>query len=120
MHQIWDQNHRDREVREDAVRTLDQGQETELGDGEIYNAADQGCNDLVTGDLSLRRFACVFHGFSGQNSFLSVSTSGFDSAADPPHHRSHHIDRRGDCPENNKDRDQRCHKCLSDTILNHK
>ena len=36
MHQIWDQDHRDREVREDAVRTLDQGQKTELGDGEIY------------------------------------------------------------------------------------
>ena len=31
MHQIWDQDHRDREVREDAVRPLDQGQETELG-----------------------------------------------------------------------------------------
>ena len=60
MHQIWDQDHRDREVCEDAVRTLDQGQETELGDGEIYNAANQGCKDLVAGDLSLRRFACVF------------------------------------------------------------
>ena len=84
MHQIWDQDHRDREVCEDAVRTLDQGQETELGDGEIYNAANQGCKDLVAGDLSLRRFACVFHGFSGQNSFLSVSTSGFDSAASQP------------------------------------
>ena len=47
MHQIWDQDHRDREVCEDAVRTLDQGQETELGDGEIYNAANQGCKDLV-------------------------------------------------------------------------
>ena len=56
MHQIWDQDHRDREVREDAVRTLDQGQETELGDGEIYQTADQGCNDLVAGDLSLRNF----------------------------------------------------------------
>ena len=42
MHQIWDQDHRDREVREDAVRTLDQGQKTELGDGEIYQTADQG------------------------------------------------------------------------------
>ena len=55
MHQIWDQDHRDREVCEDAVRTLDQGQETELGDGEIYNAANQGCKDLVAGDLSLRQ-----------------------------------------------------------------
>ena len=43
-------DHRDREVREDAVRPLDQGQETELGDGEIYQTADQGCNDLVAGD----------------------------------------------------------------------
>lgn len=60
MHQIWDQDHRDREVCEDAVRTLDQGQETELGDGEIYNAANQGCKDLVAGDLSLRRFAWCF------------------------------------------------------------
>ena len=60
MHQIWDQDHRDRQVREDAVRTLDQGQETELGDGEIYQTADQGCNDLMAGNLSLRRFACVF------------------------------------------------------------
>ena len=73
MHQIWDQDHRDREVGEDAVSTLDQGQETELGDGEIYDAADQGCKDLMAGDPSLRRFACVFHGFSGQNIFLSVS-----------------------------------------------
>ena len=40
MHQIWDQDHRDREVREDAVRPLDQGQETEPGDGEIYQNKD--------------------------------------------------------------------------------
>mgnify|MGYP001782884194 CR=1 FL=1 len=51
MHQIWDQDHRDREVREDAVCTLDQGQKTELGDGEIYQTADQGCD----GEENLQR-----------------------------------------------------------------
>ena len=38
MHQIWDQDHRNCEIRENAVRTLNQGQETELGDGQIRAA----------------------------------------------------------------------------------
>ena len=67
MHQIWDQDHRDREVREDAVRPLDQGQETELGDGEIYQTADQGCNDLAAVDDRIvavkygTQFGLAFH-----------------------------------------------------------
>ena len=60
MDNIRDQDDRDREVSDQAVCLLDQCQKPELGNAEIYDAADKRRGDLFFPDLWLLGSSCWF------------------------------------------------------------
>lgn len=63
MDDIRDKDYRYRKVGKKTVRFLDQGEQPELSDPEIHDAADERRNDLFSRDLKFllpRRLLCSF------------------------------------------------------------
>ena len=104
MHDIRYEYHWDCEVGEDAVSFLDQGQQAELGDEEVGDAAGECSEDLGAADFAWD-FGCT----------ASLSEAVVDSF----YHGGDHVDSGGDGAEDDQNGDQRCHEFTADTLLNH-
>ena len=105
MHHIRHENDRDCKVGENAVRSLDQRQQAELGDEEVCDAAGEGCEDLSAADAA----RCFW--FSA-----SLCKAGVDSFD----HGGNHVDGCGYGTEDDQYGNQRCHEFTADALLNHK
>ena len=101
MHDIRDQDHRDCQICDQAVCLLYKGQETELCDAKIYDAAYKRRKDLFLSDLQLRCLCFCF------------------LTADPRYHGCDHIHRGRHCAEDDKQGDQGRHKRCAHAFLDH-
>ena len=104
MHDIRHENNRDCEIREDTVGFLDQGQQAELGDEEVGDAAGEGGEDLGAVDFAWG-FGCA--------------ASLGEAVVDSFYHGGDHVDGGGNGAEDDQDGDQRCHEFTADALLDH-
>ena len=51
VNHIRDENHRDGQIGDAAVGFLNEGQQAELGDAEVHDAAEEGGEDFLAGDV---------------------------------------------------------------------
>ena len=92
MDHIRNQDHRNGEIGDDAVRPLNQRQQPELGDAEVHDAADEGGEDFLAGNAQAG-FVCIVF-VSGSFTLRLRRCCFLSVAADSFHHGGHHVDRR--------------------------
>ena len=117
MNHIWNQDYRDGQVSDDAVRPLNEGQQSELGDAEVHDAADEGGDDFLAGNTRAGLSCVVFVGESfilrlWRGCFLFITADSF-------HHGGDHVYRRGDSAQDDEDGDERRHKGSAHAVLYH-
>ena len=104
MHDIRNQDDRNRQICQRAVRLLNQRQQAELRNAEIHDAANQRHGNLAGGNLPALRLL--------RAGFLQAAANALD-------HGSDHINRGGYRAENNQNGNQRRQDVVSHAVLYH-
>ena len=102
---VGDQDDRDGQVGDGTVGALDQGQQAELGDAEIRQAAYQGDHDGLQDRFSL---------ISERFFFVCL-----DRVSNTPDHGGDHVDSGRHCPQDDQYGNERSQNTGAHTLLHH-
>ena len=105
MDDVGDQDDRNRQISDGAVGLGNQGEQTELGDAEVDQAAAERDQDSLQ-----NRPALVCQGF-----FLR----SLDGVSYAPDHGGHHVDGCRHRSENDQDGNDGCQESRADALLDH-